>query len=629
MVRRAVRMLRTSDATEENRIKLHRGLGKHYERAGDYERAFGHFASAKEFLKRSRAPFDIGAVARTFDRLTQAFSREFFARDQACISDSQRPVFIVGLPRSGTTLVEQILASHPRLFGAGELQDIPKTVKLLRPEYPECIAVMDLEALNQLANDYLGVLDRLAGPEPLRITDKMPLNSLHLGLIARLFPESRIVYCRRDPLDVAISCFVELFDLEHDYTTTLEDFGHYFIEHERLMAHWRAALPISIHEVQYEALLADPEGTSRALVAYCGLEWDPTCLQFHKTERTVQTPSRWQVRQPLYQSSIGRWRRYLPHMASLAQFLDSSGFRYSPGTQTVLVRRPSHDRGRRWEAAPKALTSPLFIVAAPRAGSTLLFETLARSEHVCSVGGEAHWLIENHRELRPGAAGVDSNRLTAEQATDSYRDSIIDQIVARLVDVDGHSVDPDSNRVFLEKTPKNALRIPFFDRIFPDARFLFLWRDPRENISSIMEAWRSGRFRTYKQVAGFDGAWSMLLPPGYQQYRNRPLEEIAAFQWECTNRIIMEDLSALDPERSLLLRYGDLITDPAHALHRILQFAHIEIDPAMERALQNPLPHSRYTYTAPAAEKWRVNAAEIERVLPELEVTWRRLRNLS
>ena len=629
MVRRAEGMLRTSDATEEDRIKLHRGLGKHYERAGDYERAFGHFASAKEFLKRSRAPFDIGAVARTFDRLTQAFSREFFARDQACISDSQRPVFIVGLPRSGTTLVEQILASHPRLFGAGELQDIPKTVKLLRPEYPECIAVMDLEALNQLANDYLGVLDRLAGPEPLRITDKMPLNSLHLGLIARLFPESRIVYCRRDPLDVAISCFVELFDLEHDYTTTLEDFGHYFIEHERLMAHWRAALPISIHEVQYEALLADPEGTSRALVAYCGLEWDPTCLQFHKTERTVQTPSRWQVRQPLYQSSIGRWRRYLPHMASLAQFLDSSGFRYSPGTQTVLVRRPSHDRGRRWEAAPKALTSPLFIVAAPRSGSTLLFETLARSEHVCSVGGEAHWLIENHRELRPGAAGVDSNRLTAEQATDRYRDSIIDQIVARLVDVDGHSVDPDSNRVFLEKTPKNALRIPFFDRIFPDARFLFLWRDPRENISSIMEAWRSGRFRTYKQVAGFDGAWSMLLPPGYQQYRNRPLEEIAAFQWECTNRIIMEDLSALDPERSLLLRYGDLITDPAHALHRILQFAHIEIDPAMERALQNPLPHSRYTYTAPAAEKWRVNAAEIERVLPELEVTWRRLRNLS
>jgi Flp pilus assembly protein TadD/LPS sulfotransferase NodH len=645
MVSRAEEMLTARSASDEDRIKLHRGLGKHYERAGDYERAFGHFAEAKRLLKRGRAPFDMGAVVKATERITQTFSRELFAQDRAPISESQRPVFVVGLPRSGTTLTEQILASHPRVFGAGELPDIPRMVKLLRPDYPECVATMDPDALAQLANDYLGVIDRLAPTEALRVIDKMPLNSLHLGLIATLFPESRIVYCRRNPLDIAISSFVELFELEHDYTTSLEDFGHYFLEHERLMAHWRAVLPIPIHEVCYEALIADPETTSRALIEHCGLDWDPACLQFHKTERTVQTPSRWQVRQPIYQTSVGRWRHYRPHMASLEEFLDAGGFAYSEQAaqrstdapvsglgvppQTGALYRSSRQHNLRWPTPPKPLESPLFIVAAPRSGSTLLFETLARSERLCTVGGEAHWLVENHRELRPGAPGVDSNRLAADRVTDAYRDSIITQIVDRLVDNVGHAVDLGGERVFLEKTPKNALRIPFFDGIFPRARFVFLWRDPRENISSIIEAWRSGRFRTYKQLTGFDGPWSLLLPPAYQQLRNRPLEEIAAFQWESTNRIILDDLEALGSERSLALAYSDLIADPAGAVQRILSFANIQIDPALTSHLQQPLPHSRYTQTPPTAGKWRRNEADIERVLPGLESTWRRLRSLS
>lgn len=631
MVRQAEELLKVRDVSDADRIKLHRGLGKHYERAADYSQAFGHFASAKGLLKRSKAAFDISTVAKSMERIKQTFSREFLAQDRVLGSDSQRPVFIVGLPRSGTTLTEQILASHPRVFGAGELQDIPKMVKLLRPDYPECVVTMDPDALTELANDYLGVIDRLAGPEALRVTDKMPLNSLHLGLIATLFPEARIIYCRRDPLDIAISCFVELFDLEQDYTTSFEDFGHYFLEHERLMAHWRAVLPIPIHELRYEALIADPEATCRALVAYCGLDWDPGCLEFHQTERTVQTPSRWQVRQPIYRTSVERWRHYQPHMTSLIQFLDASGFKYSEealsGDRTP--QRFSYRHVRRWESLPKSLESPIFIVAAPRSGSTLLFETLARSEHLCSVGGEAHWLVENHKELRPGAPGVDSNRLTADQATDAHRDSIISQIVARLVDNAGNTVSPCDNRAFLEKTPKNALRIPFFDRIFPTARFVFLWRDPRENISSIIEAWRSGRFRTYKQVAGFDGPWSLLLPPGYEQYRNRPLEEIAGFQWQCTNRIIMGDLENLGRERSLAVYYGDLIADPQRSVARVLDFANLQVDTALRHHLQRPLPHSRYTQTAPKAEKWRINEADIERVLPAVEDTWQRLRSLA
>jgi Flp pilus assembly protein TadD len=649
MVRRAEEMLATPGASEEDQIKLHRGLGKHYERAGDYSRAFGHFADAKRLLRRTRAPFDLSAVVKAIERTKQVFSREFFAQDRVRVSDSQRPVFIVGLPRSGTTLTEQILASHPRIFGAGELPDIPKMVKLLRPDYPECVPTMDPDALTQLASDYLGVIDRLAGPHTLRVTDKMPLNSLHLGLIATLFPESRIVYCRRNPLDIAISSFVELFELEHDYTTTFEDFGHYFLEHERLMTHWHAVLPIPIHEVCYEALIADPEAASRALVAHCGLEWDPACLEFHKTERTVQTPSRWQVRQPIYQRSVGRWRHYLAHVVSLEKFLRDSGFNYTEGTpqgrtnlprsvpgavpvavpQTSPPYRASSHHNRRWQTSPTVLESPLFIVAAPRSGSTLLFETLARSERMCSVGGEAHWLVENYRELRPGAPGVDSNRLTADQATDAYRDGIISQIVERLVDRAGKPVSPQADLVFLEKTPKNALRIPFFDRIFPKSRFVFLWRDPRENISSIIEAWASGNFRTYKQLAGFDRSWSLLLPPGYEQLRDRPLEEIAAFQWESTNRIVMEDLETLDPERWLTVCYSDLIVDPVGCVTRVLKLVDAPIDPALQDHLRHPLPHSRYTQTAPSAEKWRGHEAEIARILPAVETTWRRLRNFA
>ena len=611
LVLRAEEFAALGDVTDEDRIKLHRGLGRHYERACEYERAFGQFAAAKRLLQRSRATFDRSAIARHTDRIMQAFSREVFARDHARISDSQRPVFIVGLPRSGLALTEQILARHPSVFGAGELQDIPRMVKMLRPDYPECMALMDPDALNEMADDYLAAVERRAGSGPLRVTDRMPLNSLNLGLIARLFPEARIVFCRRNPLDIAISCFVEVSDPEHDYTTTLEDFGHYFLEHERLMTHWRAVLPIPIHDLRYEAWVTDPETTARALIAYCGLDWNPACLQVHGTAP----------------ASVGRWRNYPSHTRPLAQLLEAAGFQYSERPQTATPHRPSLRHERRWSAPPKSLTRPLFIVAAPRSGSTLLFETLARGSHLCTVGGEAHWLVENHADLRPGAPGIDSNRLTADQATDYHRDSIIDQILARLIDAAGNPADPEGNRVFLEKTPKNSLRIPFFNHIFPEARFVFLWRDPRESISSIIEAWRSRRFETYRQLPGFGGPWSLLLPPGYEQLRNRPLEEIAAFQWESTNRIILGDIQALGAERSLRLSYGDLIADAAGAVTRILAFANIEVDSTLRHHLQSPLPHSRYTQTAPAAGKWRMNEAEIERILPGVENTWRRLQS--
>ena len=182
---------------------------------------------------------------------------------------------------------------------------------------------------------------------------------------------------------------------------------------------------------------------------------------------------------------------------------------------------------------------------------------------------------------------------------------------------------------FLEKTPKNALRLPFLERLFPDAQFLFLWRDPRENIASIIEAWKSGRWKTYNGLPGFEGPWSLLLPPGWQAMQGRPLEQIAAFQWETTNRILLEDLAALSPDRWMSLSYEQLVAAPRTAIDRILQFAGLATDPGLDARLAAALPNSRYTNTAPEPGKWRRDEARVLSVLPDVEATWQRLRGLE
>jgi hypothetical protein len=272
---------------------------------------------------------------------------------------------------------------------------------------------------------------------------------------------------------------------------------------------------------------------------------------------------------------------------------------------------------------------PVFIVSAPRSGSTLLFETLASSRHLYTLGGEAHWLVEDLEALRPGAPGVESNRLTAEHATDEHAQHILQTIATRLRDADRASVPFRPELRLLEKTPKNALRIPFFERIFPDALYVFLWRDPRENLSSIMEAWRSGRWKTYNGLDGFDGPWSLLLPPEWRRLNGRPLAEIAAFQWEAANRIALDDLAGVPRERWTVLRYADLIADAPAAIGRLCAFIGIEMDTQLRTRVSHPLPLSRFTQTPPDPDKWRRNAAEIERVLPAVTPIWRRLQELG
>jgi LPS sulfotransferase NodH len=295
---------------------------------------------------------------------------------------------------------------------------------------------------------------------------------------------------------------------------------------------------------------------------------------------------------------------------------------------TVAAAMPSADE--RLASLPRPrLRKPVFIVAAPRSGSTLLFETLAVTPQFWTVAGEAHWLVESIPELRPGAPGVDSNRLTAANCTEAIARRVEDELLENLRDPEGRALPAGTADVrVLEKTPKNALRIPFFERLFPDARFVFLWRDPRENLSSIIEAWRSGQWTTYRELAGWDGPWSLLLPPGWQPLRGKSLEDVAAHQWDATNRIVLDDLAALQGDRWTALSYAELLADPRATVRRICAFADIDFDAALQARVAGPLPLSRHTQTPPVSDKWRRNEEQVLRVLPVVEATWQRLKSL-
>jgi len=275
---------------------------------------------------------------------------------------------------------------------------------------------------------------------------------------------------------------------------------------------------------------------------------------------------------------------------------------------------------------------PIIILAAPRSGSTLLFETVAEAPRLWTVGGESHQLIEGIRPLHPRGGVVDSNRLEAVHATDRIVQVLRQRFAQSLQDRAGQRLPvTEQNQAvrFLEKTPKNALRQPFLDRVFPGALYVWLIRDPRPNISSMMEAWKSGHWVTYPGLPGWRGPkWSLLLPPGWQNLIGRPLEEICAFQWETANRIILDDLGKLSPERWMACGYDELTASPDEVIDRICRFASLEQDDRLAHRVSGALPLSRYTQTAPDPEKWRKNEAEINRVLPSVETTWRKCRQV-
>ena len=300
-------------------------LGMAYDQAGRFDEAFHHFQAANE-RKGVSGRFNFDDFAASIDERIAAFSKDLLDVRQSWGSDSDRPVFIVGMPRSGTTLVEQIAASHPRFFGADELEDLGTIERelstALNSENPAAstMAVIDEAMARRLAERYLAMLDSLA-PDASRVSDKMPSNFLRLGLIALLFPGARVIHCRRNALDLCLSCYFHDFRAAHAYTYDLGELGAYYRNYERLMAHWRDVLPIAMLEIDYENLVADQEAESQRIIEFCGLEWDGACLRFHDSGRAVFTASNWQVRQPIYATSVGRWRNYEAHLDPLKSAL--------------------------------------------------------------------------------------------------------------------------------------------------------------------------------------------------------------------------------------------------------------------------------------------------------------------
>jgi tetratricopeptide (TPR) repeat protein len=301
------------------------GLAQVLDARGDFKRAASlsleaNALQASDFRKRGLG-YNPNAHDEFVDQLIAAFTPELFARLGGLGSNSECPVFIVGLPRSGTSLTEQVLASHPRVFGAGETRLVRETWDTLpaatgRHDAPlNCLEHLEGPAVRFLCNHHLAALAALDGAAA-RVVDKMPDNSLYLGLISILFPRAKLIHCRRDVRDVALSCwFTGLGQIR--WVCEPDHIAARIKAARRLMNHWNQALPIPVFEVDYQAMVTNFERTARELVAWCGLEWDPACLDFHKTKRQVRTASASQVRQPVYDSSIGRWKNYEHLLAPL------------------------------------------------------------------------------------------------------------------------------------------------------------------------------------------------------------------------------------------------------------------------------------------------------------------------
>ena len=305
---------------------LHFTAGRRCLKAGRDDEGFAHYdqgnALKREALAQIGKGYDPQAEERRVDEIIRCFGAGDFAGPGG--SSSETPVFIVGMPRSGTSLTEQILASHPLVAGAGELREINAIAAEMRRSTGYPLAPLPETALKDGAAAYLARLADIGGAAT-RVTDKMPTNFVYLGLIARLFPNARVIHTRRDPMDTGLSCYFQNFHGGNNaYIYSFEQIGHFYGLYQRLMDLWRSVLPLKMLEIDYEALVGDQEGESRKMIEFVGLEWDDACLDFHKTERSVSTASKSQVRQPIYKSSVGAWRRFEARLGPLAKALGNA-----------------------------------------------------------------------------------------------------------------------------------------------------------------------------------------------------------------------------------------------------------------------------------------------------------------
>jgi tetratricopeptide (TPR) repeat protein len=322
---------------QEGQAQLNNALGMEFEGREEYERAFEFFDRCNK-LRREKEFFDRVENLERTSLSIEAFTQQFLEDNAGHGDPDPAPIFIVGLPRSGSTLLEQILSSHSRVDGTHELHDLSQLIRSRRrltmppARYPTSIANIDAEGFKRLGSDYIERTRRHRGDRPF-FTDKNPNNFVHVGLLHLILPNAKIINARRHPLDSCFGSYKQLFAQGQPFTYDLVELGEYYLQYQRLMDHWHEVLPGKVLDVQYEDLVADLEDQVRRVLDYCKLDWEESCLRFHETSRSVKSASSEQVRQPIYTSAVDTWRRYEPYLGTLIEALEP-----------LLVELPERDR---------------------------------------------------------------------------------------------------------------------------------------------------------------------------------------------------------------------------------------------------------------------------------------------
>ncbi len=297
-------------------------IGDIYDSQQQYNKALKSYVLANSTITSTYNPFEHEIA---ISEIIKIYSPALFMGRVTSSNRTQTPIFIVGMPRSGTSLIEQIISSHSQVFGAGELPFISDLKTEISAEnnkaFPECVTTLNAETLREKAEKYIVEVSNLSN-NALHVIDKMPHNFLYLGLIYQIFPNCKIIHCKRNPIDTCLSIFSKPFNVTHSYSSDFDDLAHHYLHYQRIMKHWKQVLPNSIYEINYEKIISNSNEEVKKLIQFCGLDWEEDCLNFHQTKRKVITASKDQVNKPLYTSSIERWKKYFPDVEPLVASLN-------------------------------------------------------------------------------------------------------------------------------------------------------------------------------------------------------------------------------------------------------------------------------------------------------------------
>ncbi len=330
-------LLKRDDLPDESRAQIHNALGLEFEGRKMYDEAFENFAKCNA-VRRQHETYDPVDTESTYGRIIELFTPAFLEKNRGVSETRVAPIFVVGLPRSGSTLIEQILASHSQVDGTHELGDLPRAVQSVRKSkqrrfrFPDGLAKIDVDDWRLIGEEYLRRTEIFRSGAPYFV-DKNPNNFAYAGVVRLAIPNAKIIDARRHPLDSCLGSFKQLFDSGQPFSYDMTELAEYYLQYRRLMDHWHEVLPGFVLDVQYENVVADLDGQVRRILEFCGLPFEDACLRFHETERAVKTASSEQVRRPIYSSSVNLWRNYEAHLADPVHILEP-----------LLSRLPAEDR---------------------------------------------------------------------------------------------------------------------------------------------------------------------------------------------------------------------------------------------------------------------------------------------